>query len=62
MLQNISLAKADTYFVQAKLTDYHTTLGPIGPPPPDNKNLLRQYAKWAVSVSRRDEINLPLRS
>ena len=37
MLQNISLAEVDTYFEQGKLTNARTTLGPIGPPPPDNK-------------------------
>ena len=38
MLQNISPAKADTYF--EKVTDARTTLepmGPPGPPPPGNK-------------------------
>ena len=35
MLQNISPAKADTYFEQGKLTDWRTPLGPIGLPPPD---------------------------
>ena len=33
MLQNISPAKADTYFEQALLTNERTTLGPVGPPP-----------------------------
>ena len=38
MLQNISPSKAETYFEQGKLTDWRTTFGPIGPPPPDNKS------------------------
>ena len=38
MLQNKSPAK-DTYFEQGYLPNARTTLGPIGPPPPDKNEL-----------------------
>ena len=52
MLQNISPAKADTYFEHGKLTDWRTTLGPLGPPPPDNNNVFQD-----VSMKQSSFIN-----
>ena len=55
MLQNISLAEVDTYFEQGKLTNARTTLGPIGPPPPDKYQQLESYKGFVHEFDNNKE-------